>query len=910
MKRIRQALIGGLACLGAALGARAQCLFLPTALDGVNGISFNSQTHDLSGQSVSLACDINHDGIGDVIIGARRAYSPGTAENGESFVVFGRDTQAQGGFDAAISLQSLGDDGFVLRGADAFEESGWSVSRAGDVNGDGIDDVIIGAPRAKKTGSSIPNAGRAYLVFGRDSGAGAGFPSSINLAFLSGAAGVTISGIGQDDECGSCVSGAGDVNADGIDDIIIGAPKADPGGSNAAGVSYVVFGALDLGANGPIDPATLDGTNGFVFQGASAGDACGTSVSGAGDINGDGISDLVIGAGSANNDHGETYVVFGRDASQGGFPAAMSPASLDGSTGFTCRGAHYARAGDALARGGDVNGDGRDDLLIGAPNYRGDVGPAGYKAGATYVLFGRDTSSQGAFATLLDLDSLDGSDGFAILGIDSYDQSGSSVSGAGDFNGDGYGDMIIGAPGAGRNGDTQGEAYVVLGGPNVGAGGVLNLSSLDSTSGLVFSGIGDEESCGTSVGAAGDFNADGFGDVLVGAPARFYAGYISRAYVIFGKPGALSPPALGPATLVSPPDDAVSVGLKPILQWAEASNASEYGIEIASDTLFEDLVYSTTRDAPAGPITMTTALQFDSLYYWRVISKNCDAEEPSEVFSFTTIAVPPPPPDAFSLTSPSDGAFEIGTAPTLEWTPAAGTEQYLVEMDTLPTFNSGIALYSATVPAPSTQVDLPEGVLSNEAQYYWRVTAENSGGSTACQPGYHAFLTAPATPEPFVLTTPINGATDIDRGPVLSWSGASGATQYVVTVSTDAGFANPIISSVLAAPATSLTLPDETLGFGEQYFWRVTAENVDPPYGTSVQTGIPSSSTFTTLPTCLGDFDGDRDTDIFDFAIFINAFGSTPEDPNWNPDADVYANEHITVLDFAYLAGDFGCDLN
>ena len=157
-----------------------------------------------------------------------------------------------------------------------------SVSGAGDINGDGIADLVVGAPRA---GS---NAGKTYVIFGSK----AGWSSPISLSSLNGANGFVLNGENAGDQSGFSVSGAGDINDDGIADLVVGAPGAD---STSAGKTYVIFGSK-AGWSSPISLSSLNGANGFVLNGENAGDDSGYSVSGAGDINGDGIADLVVGA--------------------------------------------------------------------------------------------------------------------------------------------------------------------------------------------------------------------------------------------------------------------------------------------------------------------------------------------------------------------------------------------------------------------------------------------------------------------------------------------------------------------------------------------------------------------------------------------------------------------------------------
>ena len=301
--------------------------------------------------------------------------------------------------------------------------------------------------------------------------------SRVALSSLNGTNGFTLTGIYAGDYSGHSVSSAGDVNGDGYDDLIIGAPGANLNRERDAGETYIVYGgpSTPVDENGALDLSDLDGTNGFILTGIDLGDQSGTSVSSAGDVNGDGYDDLIIGAAGADGAAGETYVFYG-GASAPGTGGVMDLSMLNGTNGFTLNGDAVTRAGDSVSSAGDVNGDGYDDLIIGAsfaePNGRNN-------AGETYIIYG-GASAPGTDG-VLDLGALDGSNGFILNGIDANDQSGFSVSSAGDVNGDGYDDLIIGAHRADPNGDSNaGETYIVYGGASApGTDGVLDLSDLD-----------------------------------------------------------------------------------------------------------------------------------------------------------------------------------------------------------------------------------------------------------------------------------------------------------------------------------------------------------------------------------------------------------------------------------------------
>ncbi|HEY5143557.1 MAG TPA: integrin alpha [Solirubrobacteraceae bacterium] len=399
-------------------------------------------------------------------------------------------------------------------GASAGEVAGSSVAAAGDVNGDGLADIIVGAPRADDNGRT--DSGSAYVVFGRAT------PAPVDL-FTLGSAGFRIDGAASGDQAGFAVAAAGDVDGDGLADVIVGAPYADPVVSSVtrtdAGAAYVVFGRagsedVSLGALG---------ARGVRFDGAQSGAHTGWSVAGTGDINGNRRPDLVIGAPDSNS----AYVAFGRAPTVLQQVTGTTPVvdlGALGTGGFPIVGAFQSYAGISVAGSGDVNGDGRPDVIVGAPY----VGGIGSGPGSAYVVFGKADAGSANLAAL-------GGAGFSIGGAAPNDLAGWSVAGAGDVNGDGLADVIVGAPAAdpGSRADA-GAAYVVFGRT---ATTSIALSGL-LAQGYLLAGAAPGDDAGWSVAGAGDVNGDGRPDVLVGAPLASSRGAnTGAAYVSFSSGG-------------------------------------------------------------------------------------------------------------------------------------------------------------------------------------------------------------------------------------------------------------------------------------------------------------------------------------------------------------------------------------
>jgi len=406
------------------------------------------------GYSVATAGDVNGDGYSDVIVGAE-SYDNGETDEGRAFVYPG--SAAGPATSAAWAVESQ--QGYV--------NYGYSVASAGDVNGDGYSDVIVGAYRYP---------GRAYVYLGSASG----------LATTAAWTAVDQSG----SEFGYSVASAGDVNGDGYSDVIVGEPWYISDGK-----ALVYHGS----ASG------LSTTPAWTARGGQADCNFGNSVASAGDVNGDGYSDVIVGAEYYTTSFPPNYYP------SGGVARVFlgSASGLGATAAWNGRGEQkYAYFGHSVASAGDVDGDGYSEVIVGAYNFT--YGQT--SEGRVYVFRG---SEQGVGRT----------GGWVVESNQAGAYFGYSVSSAGDVNGDGYSDVIIGATGYDDDQTDEGRAYLYLG----------------SASGLVTPPAWTAEShqtgsdYGFCVASAGDVNGDGYSDVVVGAR------YIHEAYVYLGSASGLSP---------------------------------------------------------------------------------------------------------------------------------------------------------------------------------------------------------------------------------------------------------------------------------------------------------------------------------------------------------------------------------
>lgn len=404
-------------------------------LGGVDAPGFRiigARANDQAGISVALIDDMNGDGLAEIAIGATGYDVAGVTNAGGVFVVFGKAATTE--VDLATVANGIG--GFLVRGAALQDALGISVANAGDVNGDGRGDLVVGAHLANAPGF---DTGAAHVVFGKATGA------PVNVGAL-GAQGFAITGAAVNDQLGWAVAGVGNVNGDGLADVAVGARLSDLNGTDAGSV-FVIFGktgstAVNLGSLG---------AGGFRIGGADGGDLAGFSITAAGDVNGDGLADILLGAPGADPNgpgSGAAYVVYGKAGT-----AAVNLGSL-GAGGFRIGGEGDAdQAGFAVASIGDVNGDGLGDFLIGAPGND----ESGLDAGAAYLLFGRS----GGWGNVDLTELVDGA--LRLTGIRAGDGLGTAVARAGDVNGDGLMDFLVGAPLADLPANASGGAWLVFG---------------------------------------------------------------------------------------------------------------------------------------------------------------------------------------------------------------------------------------------------------------------------------------------------------------------------------------------------------------------------------------------------------------------------------------------------------------
>jgi hypothetical protein len=377
-------------------------------------------TIDYFGFSVAAGCDVNGDGIGDLIAGAplNDGGAPAIKDAGAVYIFHGGDK-------GPAPTPS-----HVVRGAAEGDQFGYAVRCAGDLNGDGIQDLIVGTPLEDLNlpgDLSGPDTGAVYVFYGSRDGIKAKSAKE---------AGHSIKGVAAGDWFGNAVAAAGDANKDGVDDLLVGAYRNAPGNPEAyrnAGAAYLFYGSRQ---GLKTDRATTPDSH---LKGIARWHNFAISVSGAGDVNGDGYADVIVGADDVGTPgkikHGAVYVFHG---SRVGF-GTLTDTLINGDNA----GDHL---GTAVAAAGDVNQDGVGDVIVGARA----ATVADKKPGAAYVFHGsKEGVPEGNAASAKAV----------LTGVADGDSFGLSVAPAGDLNKDGFGDVIVGAPGHAKSG----AAFVFFG---------------------------------------------------------------------------------------------------------------------------------------------------------------------------------------------------------------------------------------------------------------------------------------------------------------------------------------------------------------------------------------------------------------------------------------------------------------
>lgn len=836
------------------------------------------------GRSVSGAGDVNGDGFGDIVVGAPE-YTDTQEYQGRVFLFYGSDRHSIAGL-------------WEQNGAGWHDRYGHSVASAGDVNGDGYSDIIVGA-------EGYSSVGRAYAYYGSEDATGLD-PCGPYVGGQEGAAmGTSIAGgdfngdgysdvaigaseydNGQTDEgvvfvyqggasgltfrkglevnianacLGSAMSSAGDVNGDGLVDLIVGASTLSDGESQEGGAF------LFYGVSGS---EVLSSVPGWHYQSNHPSAMLGSSVAGAGDLNGDGFGDVLIGApgySGPEQDEGAVFVFHGSasgpeaapdrtyesdeegarfgacvssagDVDGDGFSDVVVGASRRSYGGYTRCGMAFiyhgspsglppqakrmyfatqddAEFGAAVTFAGDVNGDGYSDIAVGAPM----MNTPASNAGRVFVFHGGPDGTLYAPARTLGGDVANARFGF-------------SVSSAGDVNGDGYSDIIIGSPYYSNPQSAEGRIDLFLGS----AGGIASTPYLS----LEY----NQAQCnlGSAVACVGDINGDGLSDFAVGGPS--WSGYVTEeGYAVvytggrmWGTHASSQQYQAGYTTPVASGGLSNTTGTLHLRQFAR----TPFG-RVTSRVHFEHRAAGEpfSGDPITGGFGFTgpTGVWQDHDYYAQQVVVNVSTPGVYKWRARVEYALPKvfngqkygpwrysmneyahqggirshsmAAPSTPTIVRPLCNAI-IGMADTLVWTSITGADTYGYQVSTTGDF--GTTVKDGTEGSPRT---LLTG-LENGITYYARVNAQNTNGASLWST-VDTFTTI-ARP---TLVSPAENAGISDLTPSLRWNRVTARKSYTMHLARDPSFTDIVAHA--AGLTDTITTVTTTLEHGTAYYWRI-----------------------------------------------------------------------------------------